>query len=117
MRIRFCAALVASLIVSGAAAPRAQKAPAPAAKKNPLLKLTEPWPTDEVLQAARVVADARRLFRETEPLAFTLTADFTAVNRERTPENKKLFPAVLTVDDAKGAQEIYSLILQEDAKA
>ena len=83
MRIRFCAALVASLIVSGAAAPRAQKAPAPAAKKNPLLKLTEPWPTDEVLQAARVVADARRLFRETEPLAFTLTADFTAVNRER----------------------------------
>jgi len=106
MRIRFCAALVVSLIVSGAAAPLAQKAPAGAPKKNPLLKLAEPWPTDEVLQAARVVADSRRLFREIEPLAFTLTADFTAVNGERAPENKKLFPAVLTVDDAKGPQEI-----------
>ena len=106
MRIRFCAALVVSLIVSGAAAPLAQKAPAGAPKRNPLLKLAEPWPTDEVLQAARVVADSRRLFREIEPLAFTLTADFTAVNGERAPENKKLFPAVLTVDEAKGPQEI-----------
>jgi hypothetical protein len=105
MRIRLGATLVVGLIVSCAAAPLAQKAPPPA-KKNPLLKLTEPWPTDDVLQAARVAADSRRLFRDIEPLTFTLAADFSAVNRERNPDNKKLFPAVLTVDDGKGPQDL-----------
>jgi hypothetical protein len=106
MRIRLGATLVVGLLVSTAGAPLAQKAPAPPPKKNPLLKLAEPWPADEVVQAARVAADSRRLFREIDPLAFTLTADFSAVNKERNPENKKLFPAVLTVEDAKGPQDI-----------
>ena len=105
MRIRLGAALVVGVIVCGAAAPLAQKAPA-AAKKNPLLKLTEPWPADDVLQAARVAADSRRLFREIEPLTFTLTADFSAVNKQRDPQSRKLFPAVLTVDDGKGPQDV-----------
>jgi hypothetical protein len=59
-----------------------------------------------VLQAARVAADSRRLFRDTEPLAFTLTADFSAINKERNPDNKKLFPAVITVEDTKGPQDV-----------
>src|SRR5262249_55116350 len=50
--------------------------------------------------------DARGLFKETEPLAFTLTGDFKAVNKERTPNNKKLFPAVISVQEAKGRQDI-----------
>src|SRR5262245_18235570 len=99
MRIRLGATLVVCLMLSSVAALLAQKAAAPPPKKNPLLKLTEPWPSDEVLQAARVAADSRRLFRDTEPLAFTLTSDFSTVNKERTPENKKLFPAVITVAD------------------
>jgi len=99
--------LVFALVVSSAlSVPLAQKAPPPPPKKNPLLKLTEPWPTPEVLEATRVEVDSRRLFKETEPLNFTLTADFKAVNKERNPNNKKLFPAVLTVLDAKGAQDI-----------
>jgi hypothetical protein len=106
MRIRVGTTLVVWLIVWSVAAPGAQKAPPPPPKKNPLLKLAEPWPSDEVLQAARVAADTRRLFREIEPLAFTLTADFGALNKERTPNNKKLFPATLTTDDAKGPQQI-----------
>jgi hypothetical protein len=106
MRIRLGATLVVGLIVSGGVAPVAQKAPAPPPKKNPLLKLVAPWPSDEVLQAARIAADSRRLFREIEPLAVTLTADFSAVNKERNPSNKKLFPAVLTVEDGKGPQDI-----------
>ncbi|HMF95330.1 MAG TPA: hypothetical protein VKE96_13580 [Vicinamibacterales bacterium] len=106
MRIRLGATLVVCFIVSAAAGPLAQKAAAPPPKKNPLLKLTEPWPPDDVLQAARVAADSRRLFRDTDPLTFTLTADFSAVNKERTPENKKLFPAAITVVDAKGPQDL-----------
>ena len=78
----------------------------PAAERRPLLKLAEPWPADEVVQAARTAADSRRLFRDIEPLTFTLTADFSAINKERNPDNKKLFPAVITVDDAKGPQDI-----------
>jgi len=107
MRQHLGSTLVIALVVwSAAAVPLAQKAPAAPPKKNPLLKLAEPWPDDEVLQARRVEADARPLFKETEPLAFTLTADFKAVNRERNPNNKKLFPAVLTVQDAKGPKDI-----------
>src|SRR5262245_23856918 len=94
------------VVWSAIAVPLAQKAPPAPPKKNPLLKLVEPWPADDVLQARRVEADSRRLFKETEPLAFTLTGDFKAVNKERTPNNKKLFPAVISVQESKGPQEI-----------
>jgi hypothetical protein len=106
MRIHLGAALVVGLILSTAGAPLAQKAAAPPPKKNPLLKLTEPWPADDVLQTARVAADSRRLFREIEPLTFTLTGDFSAVNKERNPDNRKLFPAALTVEDVRAPQDL-----------
>jgi hypothetical protein len=108
MRKHLGSTLAIALIVwSAASAPLAQqKAPAAPPKKNPLLKLAEPWPDDEVLQARRVDAESRPLFKEIEPLAFTLTGDFKTVNRERSPNNKKLFPAVLTVQDAKGPHDI-----------
>jgi hypothetical protein len=106
MRIRPASTIVVLLVVWTAANTSAQKAPAAAPKKNPLLKLAEPWPEEEVLQARRVEADSRRLFKDTEPLTFTLTGDFSAVNKERNPNNKKSFPAVLTVQDAKGPQDI-----------
>src|SRR4029077_20202909 len=54
----------------------------------------------------RVAADSRRLFRDIDPLTFTLTADFSAVNKERNPDNKRLFPAVLTAEDARGPQDV-----------
>jgi hypothetical protein len=109
MRHYLASTLVVLLIMwADAGTPFAQKAPpAPApAKKNPLLKLTEPWPADDVLQARRVEADSRRLFKEIEPFTFTLTGDFNALNKERSPNNKKMFPATLTVEDAKGPQDI-----------
>ena len=71
----FASAIVVWIAVS---VPLAQKAPPPPPKKSPLLKLAEPWPAAEVMEAARVEVDSRRLFKETEPLTFTLTADFKA---------------------------------------
>jgi hypothetical protein len=107
MRVRLGSTIAVLFVVwSAAQLPLAQKAPPAPAKKNPLLKLAEPWPEDEVLQARRIEADSRRLFKEIEPLAFTLTADFRLVNKERNPDNKKSFPAVLTAQDAKGPQDI-----------
>jgi hypothetical protein len=107
MRFPLGSTVVAVLVVwTCADIALAQKTAPAAPKKNPLLKLAEPWPEEDVVQARRVEADQRRLFREIEPLTFTLTADFGAVNKERKPNNKKVFPAVLTVQDAKGPQDL-----------
>ena len=105
MRIRFGSTLVAAMLVwTAAPSPLAQqKAGPPPPKKSPLAKLAEAWPEEEVLQARRTEADSRHLFRELEPLAFTLTADFKALNKDRNPESTKRFPAVLSVPGQNGA--------------
>src|SRR6185369_1244508 len=66
-------------------------------------KLAEAWPEEEVLQARRTEADKRRLFRDVEPLSFTLTADFKAIHKDRRPESTARFPAVLSTPGEKGA--------------
>jgi hypothetical protein len=74
-----------------------QKGAAPPPKKNPLLKLAEPWPEDDVLLARRTEATSRKLFQESDPLEFTLTSDFSALNKERNPESTKRFPGTLSI--------------------
>jgi hypothetical protein len=107
MRVRLGSTIAVLFVVwSAAQTPLAQKAPPPPTKKNPLLKLAEPWPEDDVLQARRVEADSRRLFKETDPLTFTLTAEFGAINKERNPSSTKRFPAVLTVPGEKGPHDV-----------
>ena len=101
MRIRLGSTTVAA-IAFGAAVTLLAQPPAPAAKKNPLLKLAEEWPAEDVVQARRTEADARRLFRDIEPLAFTLTGDFKAINRDRKPESTQRFPAVIATPDGDG---------------
>lgn len=95
MRVRLGCALLAAIVIGAVGTLTGQPA-APAAKKNPLLKLAEEWPADEVLQARRSEADARQLFRDVEPLAFTLTADFKAINKDRNPESTKRYPGVIS---------------------
>jgi hypothetical protein len=72
-------------------------------KKNPLLKLAEPWPDADTLKARRIEADARPLFQKTEPLEFTLTAPFKTINKDHNPESKVRYSAVLTVNGSDGA--------------
>jgi hypothetical protein len=104
MRIRLGSTLVAVMLLwTAVQIPLAQQKAAPPPKKNPFLKLAEAWPEEEVLQARRTEADSRRLFNESEPLAFTLTADFKAINKDRAPESTKRFPAVLTLAGENGA--------------
>src|SRR5207245_2241533 len=97
MSLRFRLLALVAFVCCAGAWPLAQKpAPAPP-KKNPLLKLAEPWPEDDVLLARRTEADSRTLFREAAPLEFTLTSDFSLVNKERSPNNTKRFPAMLSI--------------------
>jgi hypothetical protein len=76
--------------------------PTAKAKKNPLLKLAEPWSDAEALRARRAEAEAMPLFRDTAPLPFTLTADFGVINKDHNPESAKRYPGVLTVAGADG---------------
>ena len=83
-----------------------QHAPASAKpKKNPLLKLAEPWPEPAVLQARRTEAERRPLFGSADPLAFTLTADFKMVNKDRDPESAVRYPALLSLTDERGREQ------------
>jgi hypothetical protein len=82
----------------------AQAKPAEASKPQapPSAKLAEPFPDAAKLAERRIDAEGRRLFQQSEPLAFTLAADFKAVNRDRDTESTKTFPAQLTVRDEAG---------------
>lgn len=95
LRLRLLA--IAAIVVATAPAPRAQKAPAAAPKKNPLLKLAEPWPEADVLKARRQEAEGRPLFNTVDPLEFTLTAPFSLINKDHNPESTKRYSGILTV--------------------
>ena len=62
------------------------------AKKDPTAKLAQPWPSAEELAERRVEAENLPLFKTAAPLPFTITADFTAINKDRKPDSKKRFP-------------------------
>jgi len=79
--------------------------PAPAQKKNPLLKLAEPWPEPAVIDARRTEAVRRPLFQQAEPLPFTLTADFKLINKDRKPESRARYPGVITLTDPRGREQ------------
>ena len=101
--IRRHALLLAVILSCAAGAPQAQTKTPP--KKNPLLKLTKAWDEPAVLEAKRVEAEQRPLFQQTDPLAFTMTADFKKIERDRDPESANRYPAVLTVVDARGREQ------------
>jgi hypothetical protein len=87
-------------------------APASSTKKTAaekLAKLAAPWPDAATLEARRVDAENRALFKGPGPLEFTLESDFTAVNKDRNPNSTKLFPAVLKVPGAAGEPKSITL--------
>jgi hypothetical protein len=112
MRVRLASTLVVLMVVwMAASSPVAQKAPAPPPKKNPLLKLAEPWPDAEVLKARRAEAQARPLFQSAAPLEFTLTGNFNEINKDHNPQSTKRYPGVLTVAGSDGAPKSISVQL------
>jgi hypothetical protein len=108
MTTRLASSLLVALCLAGTLVerPLAQNrgVPAPPPKKNPYLKLSEPWPESAVLQARRAEADQRPLFKKADPLAFTLTADFKLINKDRNPESTNRYPGVLSLTDDRDRQ-------------
>lgn len=81
----------------------AQK-PTPAPKKNPLLKLAQPWPDADQLKQRKADAEALPLFAKSESLTFTLAGDFKAVNKDHDPTSAMRYPAELRVARDNGGQ-------------
>ena len=109
LRLRFLA--IVTLVAATAPAPIAQKAPAAPAKKNPLLKLAEPWPEADVLKTRRHDAEQRPLFKSIDPLEFTITGPFNVINKDHNPDSTKRYPGVITVAGADGAVKSLSVKL------
>ncbi len=99
---------IVAIACATAPVPRAeQQKTAPAApppKKSPYLKMSEPWPDAAVLQARRTDAERRPIFQKTEPLAFTLAADFKLINKDRKPESTARYPGLLSMTDERGRE-------------
>jgi hypothetical protein len=80
----------------------AQKAAAKTQKKSPEVVFSEPWPGVAKMEKQRLDAEALPLFGSREPLAFTLTADFRTIGRDRTPDSPRRYPGVLAVAGSDG---------------
>ena len=93
-------------IAGPAAIARGQAATQTPASQDPGRKntdrLAEPWPDDAGLRKRRLAAENLPLFKTSQPLTFTLAADFKAVNRDREVDSAKRFPGVLTVAGETG---------------
>ena len=106
LRLRASSLLILAIGVCAAAQLSGAQSSVPpnaAGKKNPLLKLAEPWPDAEALKARRLEAEARPLFQSTDPLEFSLTANFSVINKDRKPDSATRYPGILTVTDKSGA--------------
>ena len=77
--------------------------PSASGKKNPFLKLAEPWPDADALKARRAEAEARPLFQGADPVEFTLTSNFSVINKDHNPESTTRYPGVITVTGTDGA--------------
>jgi len=84
----------------------------PPVDRAKLAKLAEPWPDAETLRARRLDAEARRLFADTGVFPFTLTADFKTVNKDRNPESKTDYPAVMSIEGEGGRPTILHVNLR-----
>ena len=93
---RLCLAVLVSLSVVTTGAGQAPTAPAAQSE-------AEVWPDAETMAERRRAAERRPLFAQAEPLAFTLIADFRAVQRDRNPESTRTYPATLIVKRPDGS--------------
>jgi hypothetical protein len=82
--------------------PSAPVAVLPAAQLGVANDSPDPWPDPAVIAERKRAAEGRPLFRASEPLAFTLRADFQTVQKDRAPESTTMYPATLVVARVDG---------------
>jgi hypothetical protein len=101
--VRLAVLLLAGLVAWPSASQTSQP-PGPPAKKNPLLKLIEPWPAPEKMKERRETAEALPLFAANDVLAVTLVGDFKAINKDHDPNSTQRYPGALRTADNKELQ-------------
>jgi len=106
MKTGALAAVILAVAFSSITVAQKPAPPAPAAKvkKNPLLKLVEPWPASEEMEKRRRNAEALPLFTNAEPFTFTLAADFKRINKDHNPESKVRYPGELRIPGEGGTE-------------
>jgi hypothetical protein len=94
------AVLLLTIALAAPAPLQKTQAPAPApAKKNPLLKLAEPWPTPDKMKERREASEALPLFAQDDVLPITLVADFKTINKDHDPKSTQKYPGTLRLAD------------------
>jgi len=101
--VRLAVLLLAGLVAWPSASQTSQP-PGQPAKKNPLLKLVEPWPAPEKMKERRETAEALPLFAANDVLPVTLVGDFKAINKDHDPNSKQQYPGALRTADNKELQ-------------
>src|SRR5689334_7379798 len=99
-RVRATALLLA-VILAWSAVAAAQKPAAPPAKKNPLLKLVEPWPSPEKLTERRTEAEQLPLFAGDDVVNVTLVGDFKAINKDHDANSRQKYPGAVRLAEGK----------------
>lgn len=110
LRSLMLAAVALTIMVGGAQPSPAQQGKAPAKEKKPgkdstKSKVKDPTrikqaPTDAQIAERKAEAEALPLFRSTEPVAFTLIANYKAIGRDRDTLSTRRFPGRLVLDGA-----------------
>ena len=60
------------------------------------------WPDAKTIADRRKSSENRRLFRSTDPLEITITANFKSVNNDRVPNSTKTFPGTIEYAGEEG---------------
>ena len=71
-------------------------------QRKSLTGLAEPWPDEATIAKRKADAETLPIFASSKPFAFTLAADFKAVQRDRNPASTTLYPATLTAAGPDG---------------
>ncbi len=93
-------ALLLGVAVASLANAQADKKPP---KKDPVAKVNAPWPDASELARRREQAEKLPLFATERPLAVTISAPVSDINKDRKPDSAKRFPGVVQIVTDAGA--------------
>jgi hypothetical protein len=94
------------------AGPQQRTAPPSATVKTPKGGASEPWPDAKTIESRRAGAEGRKLFASDDPLPFTLTADFKAIDDDKNPDSTKVYQATIEFAGPDGQPKIVPVELR-----
>jgi hypothetical protein len=96
--------LVALSVAATSSAPPREQVPAQVS-----VRAEKDWADPAALEKRRVEAERLPLFSGTDPIAFTLLADFKAIQSDRNPDSTRTFPATIQIAANDGSMRSVDL--------